>query len=440
MKNSGATKMYLAIAALIAVAEILLLATGNGKLPISGLVLFAFFYALAIGAQRSEKFKGLSFTLQIFAFVSFTLYFPEMFTDWGFDTNKLIVPSIQVIMFGMGTKLDLKDFVRELSKPLVVIAGTVMVFVFMPLAALLIINIWHFPPEIAAGIILVGACPGGVASNVMTYLAKGNLALSVTLTTLATLLSPVVTPFLMMLFAGKLIEVNAVSMMISIVNMILIPIFAGIIANKILYGKLEWVKKDLNMILLAISTFVAGLILIFVPFPELFKSSQTGLILVAWAVSIVSVTMIVIRRTSGPEDWMDIVLPKLSLGAIMLYIVVVAAHNQQTLLTIGPALFIAVILHNTIGFALGYGTSKALRFSDEDVRAITIEVGLKNGGLAVGLAYDVLKSTAAALAPLIFGTWMNIAASSLASFWSHIDPRDRKLKAEKVENLKNVNN
>jgi bile acid:Na+ symporter, BASS family len=286
----------------------------------------------------------------------------------------------------------------------------------------------------------VGACPGGVASNVMTYLAKGNLALSVTLTTLATLLSPVVTPFLMMLFAGKLIEVNAVSMMISIVNMILIPIFAGIIANKILYGKLEWVKKDLNMILLAISTFVAGLILIFVPFPELFKSSQTGLILVAWAVSIVSVTMIVIRRTSGPEDWMDIVLPKLSLGAIMLYIVVVAAHNQQTLLTIGPALFIAVILHNTIGFALGYGTSKALRFSDEDVRAITIEVGLKNGGLAVGLAYDVLKSTAAALAPLIFGTWMNIAASSLASFWSHIDPRDRKLKAEKVENLKNVNN
>ena len=440
MKNSGATKMYLAIAALIAVAEILLLATGNGKLPISGLVLFAFFYALAIGAQRSEKFKGLSFTLQIFAFVSFTLYFPEMFTDWGFDTNKLIVPSIQVIMFGMGTKLDLKDFVRELSKPLVVIAGTVMVFVFMPLAALLIINIWHFPPEIAAGIILVGACPGGVASNVMTYLAKGNLALSVTLTTLATLLSPVVTPFLMMLFAGKLIEVNAVSMMISIVNMILIPIFAGIIANKILYGKLEWVKKDLNMILLAISTFVAGLILIFVPFPELFKSSQTGLILVAWAVSIVSVTMIVIRRTSGPEDWMDIVLPKLSLGAIMLYIVVVAAHNQQTLLTIGPALFIAVILHNTIGFALGYGTSKALRFSDEDVRAITIEVGLKNGGLAVGLAYDVLKSTAAALAPLIFGTWMNIAASSLASFWSHIDPRDRKLKAEKIENLKNVNN
>jgi BASS family bile acid:Na+ symporter len=440
MKNSGASKMYLALAALLAIAEILLLATKNGKLPVSGLVLFAFFFALAFSAQNSEKFKGLSFTLQIFAFVSFTLYFPQMFTDWGFDTNKLIVPSIQVIMFGMGTKLNLRDFAKEFSKPLVVIAGTLMVFGFMPLAALLIINIWHFPPEVAAGIILIGACPGGVASNVMTYLAKGNLALSVTLTTFATLLSPLVTPLLMMWFAGKLIEVNAVNMMISIVNMILIPIFAGIIANKILYGKMEWVKKDRNMIILAVLTLIAGIALIFIPFPDVLKSSQTGLILVAWAVAIVSVTMIVMRRTNGPEDWMDAVLPKLSLAAIMLYIIVVAAHNQQTLLTIGPALFVAVILLNTMGLVLGYAGSKALRFSDEDVRAITIEVGLKNGGLAVGLAYDVLKSSAAALAPLIFGTWMNIAASSLASFWSHIPLRPGKTKGTMARDLKNVNN
>jgi len=433
MKNFGAIKMYLAMAGLLAMAEILLLATGNGKLPISGLILFGLFYALAIGAQKSEKFKGLSFTLQIFAFVSFTLYFPQIFTDWGFDTNKLIVPSIQVIMFGMGTKLNLRDFIREFSKPLVVIAGTLMVFVLMPLAAFLIIKVWKFPPEVAAGIILVGACPGGVASNVMTYLAKGNLALSVTVTTFATLLSPLVTPLLMMLFAGQLIEVNATSMMISIVNMILIPIFAGIVANKILYGKLEWVKKDLNMILLAVCTFIAGLVLIFIPFPAVVSSLQTGLILVAWAIAIVSVTIIVIRRKNGPEDWMDIVLPKLSLGAIMMYIVIVAAHNKATLLTIGPALFLATIAHNIIGFALGFGTAKALRLSDADVRALTIEVGLKNSGLAVGLAYDVLKSTAAALAPLIFGTWMNISASSLASFWSQREPR---IKEPKVKQAK----
>ncbi|MBN2842271.1 MAG: bile acid:sodium symporter family protein, partial [Sedimentisphaerales bacterium] len=325
----------------------------------------------------------------------------------------------------MGTKLNLGDFMRELRKPIVVIAGTIMVFVLMPLAAFMIIKVWHFPPEVAAGIILVGACPGGVASNVMAYLAKGNLALSVTVTTFATLLSPLVTPLIMMLFAGQLIEVNATNMMISIVNMILIPIFAGIVANKILYGNMEWVKKDANMILLAVVTFLTGIVLIFIPFPSVVKSLQTGLILVAWAVAIVSVTIIVIRRTNGPVNWMDLVLPKLSLGAIMLYIVIVAAHNKATLLTIGPALFIATIAHNIIGFALGYGTSKALRLSDADVRALTIEVGLKNSGLAVGLAYDVLLSQAAALAPLIFGTWMNISASSLASFWSQREPKPK---------------
>ena len=430
MKNSAATKMFLALAGLLAIAEILLLSSSNANLPISGLVLFGLFYMLAFAAQKSEKFKGLSFTLQIFAFVSFTLYFPEMFTDWGFNTNKLIVPSIQVIMFGMGTKLNLRDFVKEFSKPLPVIAGTIMVFVFMPLAALLIITIWDFPPEVAAGIILVGACPGGVASNVMTYLAKGNLALSVTITTFATLLAPLVTPLLMKLFAGQLIEVDVVSMMLSIVNMILIPIFAGIVANKLLYGNLEWVKKDSNMTTLGLVTFITGLVLVFIPFPTVVSSLQTGLILVAWAVTIVSLTIIYIRRTNGPGNWMDIVLPKLSLGAIMMYIVIVAAHNKATLLSIGPALFVATIAHNTIGLLMGYFGSKALRFNDADVRAITIEVGLKNSGLAVGLAYDVLKSTAAALAPLIFGTWMNIAASTIASFWNQREPRVKEAKVK----------
>lgn len=430
MKNSGAMKMYLAFAFLLAIAEILLLTTGNGNLPVSGLVLFAMFYALAFSAQNSVKMKGLSFTLQIFAFVSFTLYFPEMFTDWGFDTNKLIVPSIQVIMFGMGTKLSIRDFIKEFKEPVKIGIGTILVFILMPLAALFIIKVWNFPPEIAAGIILVGCVPGGVASNVMTYLAKGNLALSVTITTFATLLAPFVTPLLMMWFAGELIAVDGVGMMISIVNMILIPIAAGVIANKILYGKLEWVKKDANMAILAVATFIFGLILIFVPFADSIKSLQTGLILVSWATTIVSATVIFIRRTNGPENWMDLVLPKLSLSAIMIYIVIVAAHNKATLLTIGPALFIATMAHNTLGYVLAYGFSKLFRFNDADTRAIVIEVGLKNSGLAVGLAYDVLKSTAAALAPLIFGTWMNISASAMATFWSTREPKENKPKAK----------
>jgi BASS family bile acid:Na+ symporter len=431
MKNSGEMKMYLAFAILLALAETILLAFGKGSLPISGLILFVMFYALAFTVQRTEKLKGLSFTMQIFAFVSFTLYFPQIFTDWGFNTNSLIVPSIQVIMFGMGTKLSFADFVRELSKPGKVIIGTIMCYVLMPLIALLIIKVYHFPPEVAAGIILLGVGPAGAASNVMTYLAKGNLALSMTVTTLTTLISPLATPFLMKLFAGQLIEVNAVGMMISILNMLFIPVFAGIIINKILYGNLSWTRKDMNILTMAIISFIVGFVLLFIPFPAMLKSLKIGLILIAWSITIVSVTIILVRRTNGPQNWMDIILPKLSLSAIMLYIVIVAAHNKATLLSIGPALFIATIVHNTLGYISGYSLSRAFGFSEADSRALTMEVGTKNAGLAVGLAYDVLKSTAAALAPLIFGTWMNISASSLATFWSQRDPDAKEDKAEK---------
>jgi BASS family bile acid:Na+ symporter len=432
MKNTGALKVFLSLAIIFALAEILLLVLGKGSLPMSGLILFVMFYALAFAVQRTEKLKGLSFTCQIFAFVSFTLYFPQLFTNWGFDTNKLIVPSIQVIMFGMGTKLSIADFVKELSKPFKVIIATVMCYTLMPLIALLIIKVYHFPPEVAAGIILLGVGPAGAASNVMTYLAKGNLALSMTVTTLTTLISPLATPFLMKLLAGQLIQVDTIGMMISILNMLFIPVCAGIIINKILYGNLAWTKKDLNISLMGIISFIVGFILIFVPFPSILMSLKTGLILISWAITIVSVTVIVVRRTNGPQNWMDIVLPKLSLGAIMLYIVIVAAHNKATLLSIGPALFIATIAHNLLGYISGYSLSRAFGFSEKDSRAITMEVGTKNAGLAVGLAYDVLKSQAAALAPLIFGTWMNISASSLATFWSQHEPQEKLLKEEKV--------
>ena len=428
MTKSGELKMFLGGAGVFAVAEAVLLAMGKGGNSVSGIILFALFFALSYAVQRTEKLKGLSFTCLIFAFISFTLYFPQLFTNWGFDTNKLIVPSIQVIMFGMGTKLSIGDFVKELSKPMKVIIASIMCYVLMPVIAIIIIKVYSFPPEVAAGIILLGVGPAGAASNVMAYLAKGNLALSMTVTTLTTLVSPLATPFLMKLLAGQLVEVNAVEMMISILSMLFIPVAAGIIINKILYGNLEWTKKNLNIGLLGIGSFLVGLALFFLPSPAALKSLVQGLILIAWAITVVSITIIAVRKANGPKNWMDLILPKLSLSAIMLYIVIVAAHNKATLLSIGPALFIATIVHNLLGFISGYSLSKAFRFSEADARAVTMEVGTKNAGLAVGLAYDVLKSTAAALAPLIFGTWMNISASSLATFWSQRDPNAKKSK------------
>jgi BASS family bile acid:Na+ symporter len=427
MDNKKLIKMYLAIAGVFAVAEIVLLLTGNGKMTISGVLLFVLFYVLSFVAKKSEKFKGLAFTLQIFAFVSFTLYFPNLFTKstWGMDTNMLIVPSIQVIMFGMGTKLSIPDFVKELSKPFKVIVGTLMVYVLMPIAAMIIINVYNFPPEAAAGIILLGACPGGAASNVMTYLAKGNLALSMTVTTLTTLLSPVVTPLIMKLLAGHLIAVDSVKMMLDIVNIIIVPVFAGVVINKLLYGNISWMKKEMNVAILGVATFLAGLALLFVKLPDLIKSMQIGFILVFWAITIVAITVIIIRRKNGPANWMEYVLPKLSLTAIMMYIVLSAANKRDALLAIGPAILIATIVHNFLGYIFTIISSKALRFNDADTRALTMEVGTKNAGLALGLATNALQSAAAALAPLFFGVWMNISASFLASYWSQKEPKVR---------------
>lgn len=426
MQDTSKHRTYLATALFLTLGEIILLVSGNAKLPVSGLVLFGIFFALSLAVKYTERFKGLSFTFLIFACCSFTLYFPQVFTDWGFKTGVLIVPSIQIIMFGMGTKLNIGDFVREFAKPAKILIGTALVYLLMPLAAIIIIKVYgKFPDGVAAGIVLIGACPGGVASNVMTYLAKGNLALSMSITTFATIISPLATPLMMLTFAGGWIDVPVLKMMIDIVNLMFVPIGAGIICNKLLYGNKEWTKKASNMILLALGCFTAGFILIFIHFPESFQALHTGLVLVAWAVSIVSITKISIEYFKGPENWMDIILPKLSLTAIMLYIVIVAAQNQEKILKIGMALFVASVAHNFLGFLLGYASSKALRLNDADTRALTIEVGLKNSGLAVGLA-PLLNLAGAELAPLFFGTWMNIAASTLASFWSQKKPREEK--------------
>jgi BASS family bile acid:Na+ symporter len=397
-----------------------------GGRPLSGFVLFLTFYALSRVARTSKAFGGLSFTFQIFAFVSLALYFPSAFTNWGFDTKALVVPSVQLIMFGMGTKLSLGDFAREFRKPLKVLTGTVLVYTIMPLLAPVIVLLYPFPDAVAAGIILLGVCPVAASSNVMTYLANGNIALSLSITMLSTFVSPVVTPLLMRMLAGQLIAVDTVGMMISILNMIMVPVAAGLICNRILYGDIAWLRRQANLVLVGLAALVGGLSLLYVEFASRVRSLQSGLILVCGTIAAVSFSMVVVRRVNGPANWMDLALPRLSLASIMLYIVIVSAHNRDTLLSIGPALFIASTGHNLAGFALGYASAKLLRLNDRDVRTFTIEAGLKNSGLGVGLAYDVLKSEAAALSCLIASSWMNVSGSTLANFWRQRPPREDK--------------
>ncbi len=424
MEDSTARKFYLWASAAALIAEIGVLATGNGSSTASGLLLFAMFFLFALYCRKTPLLKGVSFTFQIFAFVSFTMYFPHLFTNWGFNTKVLIVPSVQLIMFGMGTKLSIGDFVREFKRPQNIITGAALIYTIMPLAAFLIIKVYGFPAEVAAGIILIGACPAGAASNVMTYLAKGNMALALSITSFSTLIAPIVTPFIMKIFAGQLMEVNILNMMIGILNMIFVPIGAGLIANKILFGKAAILKKIGPMIGIAIGLMVTGLISLKISFPENLQALQSGLVLVSFLIAIVIITKVIVDAKNGPENWMDSVLPILSLTAIMMYIIITAAHNKDTLLNIGAAVFIAAIAHNFIGFILGYSAARMLRLDERDTRTFTIEVGLKNSGLGVGLAFDVLKSQSASLASLVFGTWMNISGSALANYWRLHPPKN----------------
>src|SRR5690606_27784474 len=173
--------------------------------------------------------KGYTYPTMIFAAVTTALYYPVYFVEVnGFTLSTLITPLIQIIMFGMGTSMAVGDFVRVIKMPKGVFIGSVSQFTIMPLVGFTLASISGLSSEIAAGIILIGCVPGGMASNVMAYLAKANLALSISLTAFSTILSPILTPFLMKILAGEFIEINILKMMWDIVKMVIIPIGAGL--------------------------------------------------------------------------------------------------------------------------------------------------------------------------------------------------------------------
>src|SRR4051812_700037 len=194
-----------------------------------GWLLMLFFISLAIAFRGNQFLKGLSFTVMIIGVVSFAMYHPQYFVTIGsFKLSSLIIPLLQIIMFGMGTELSLKDFANVVRMPKGIIVGVVFHYLIMPLVGFSIATLFNFPPEIAAGIILVGCCPSGLASNVMAYLARANLALSVSVTTISTLLAPFLTPMLLQFLAGSFIPVDFWSMVWDITKIVIIPIITGL--------------------------------------------------------------------------------------------------------------------------------------------------------------------------------------------------------------------
>ena len=353
--TSWSRRLTFAAIVLLAIGGVLIFwppHTAGGGAIVLGMI------ALALAAASSLRFRGMAFSLWVAAFVAAAMTFPNAFRSWGpYELKSLIVPLIQVIMFGMGTMLSLSDFAHVLKMPWAVLVGIVLQFSIMPLLGAGLGAAFGFPKEVAAGVVLVGSCPGGVASNVMTYLARGNVALSVTMTACSTIISPFATPLAMKLLAGQYVTVDFQAMMLSILQMIIAPIVAGVIANRIL----QWMQ------------------------------------------------------VRGP--WLDQLLSLLAMGSICFVIAIITAVSRDQLLNVGLALVAAAVLHNGMGYVLGYWGARLCGLSESDRRTVAIEVGLQNGGMASGLAVNVLHSTDAALAPAIFGPWMNISGSILASWW-----------------------
>jgi len=366
-------------------------------------------------------YKKYNFTLWVLVFVAASMLYPAAFRTWfGTDLKVLIVPLIQIITFGVGTTLSARDFKNVLAMPWPVLIGVVLQFTVMPFVGYGIAMTFGFPAEVAAGIILIGSVSSGVASNVMTYLAGGNVPLSVTITSATTLLSPVVTPFWMKTLAGRLIPVDFTAMMLSIFNMIIIPIFAGLIAHWLLYSPKPWGGRKAFWALTGVSflAFAVGVFHIPARFWGALIVLKGGLALGFILLGLTILAKLVIAVwLKGPERWMDKALPLISMAAICLIIAVITAQSRDQLLTVGPLLILAAILHNGTGYGLGYWGARLARLDEAACRAVAMEVGMQNGGMASGIAIDVLKSTSAALAPAIFGPWMNISGSLLAGWW-----------------------
>ena len=414
---------------LIALATALIsAATGSASLVGSAVVVL--FTALAVALMGHAALRGVAFTVWVLAFVAASMFYPAAFGKWfGVDLKVLIVPLIQIIMFGMGTTLSVKDFTRVLAMPWPVFVGMVLQFSVMPLVGLSIATVFGFEPEIAAGVILIGSVPGGVASNLMTYLARGDVALSVTMTACSTLLSPVMTPLLMKLLAGRLIAIDFWEMMLSILNMVIVPTIAGLIANRILYSRAAWLQRLGPVALIAVAGSLAAAAVSMLNervLSSVLTESATscvlalrggaliGLLLIAAVAAAKFMVSIVLR---GPQNWMDKALPVVSMAGICVIIAIITSRSREQLLSVGLALIAASIVHNTTGYVVGYWSAKLLGLSETACRTVAIEVGLQNGGMASGLAINVLKSPSAALAPAIFGPWMNVSGSVLATWW-----------------------
>ena len=313
--------------------------------------------------EKISEFFGKYMALIVLAVAALALFVPQ--SSLWIDTS-WINYLLMVVMFGMGLTMKPRDFALVFKRPNDILVGTAAQFIIMPALAFGLSKLFQLDPALTAGVVLVGTCPGGTSSNVITYLSKGDVALSVGMTSVNTLLAPLLTPVITWLLLQTTVRVDVWAMFWSIIQVIIIPVALGFVINRF-FGK--------------------------------FTEKAVA------------------------------VLPSVSTVAICLIIAAVVSHNAEKIYTSGVLVFAVVILHNLLGYAGGFGLGKLLKLPPEKVKALSIEVGMQNSGLATSLAGTAFSGLAMATVPgAVFSVWHNISGAILAGFyrrWKNSDENQK---------------
>ncbi|MBE5832465.1 MAG: bile acid:sodium symporter family protein [Butyrivibrio sp.] len=309
--------------------------------------------------KRVSDFVGKYMAVIVLVIAALALFVPAsclwIQTSW---VNYLLM----IVMFGMGLTLKPSDFVVVFKRPKDIIIGCIAQFTLMPLIAFVLGKGFGLEAGLLAGVILVGTCPGGTSSNVITYLSKGDVALSVGMTSVNTLLAPFLTPAITYLLLRTSVTVDVTSMFVSIIKVVIVPILLGFVINKF-FGK--FVSKALD------------------------------------------------------------ILPVVSVVAITLIVAAVVSHNSSKILETGFVVFAVVILHNVLGYALGYLLGRILKLPLSKKKALSVEIGMQNSGLATSLAGSAFPDLAMATVPgAIFSVWHNISGAILANIFRRMEEKE----------------
>lgn len=294
-----------------------------------------------------ESFCRQHLWVLLFAVLAFL--FPQVFIG----LKGWIVPLLGLVMFGMGLTLKVEDFSEVARHPWRVALGVAAQFVIMPSVAWLLCQVFALPPEIAVGVILVGCCPSGTSSNVMTWLAKGDLALAVAISSVTTLLAPLLTPALIWFLASAWLPVSFGDMFLSIVQMVILPIVLGVVVQRLLGARVSYAVQ---------------------------------------------------------------VLPLVSVVSIVLIVCAVVAASQAKIAESGLLIMALVILHNSFGYLLGYFTGKLFKLPLPQRKSLSLEVGMQNSGLGAALAAAHF-SPLAAVPSALFSVWHNISGALLSTYF-----------------------